>query len=176
MAERVVELIDQVLVDHRELMLLDWDGGNGQPEGGISPFDLADQANSSGAWFLTSGNVAFIVSGHSFHKATVVLERWDGEPPQEEGWAKVVDATMFLSSGVVYVTGTAGPPSGRMLNLQARGQEWNVRASVRSLGNGPTGEYPPDNIEEFRMQFWICAGLIDTPGLENVRRRRRRGL
>ncbi|MET8046190.1 hypothetical protein ABZU75_01195 [Streptosporangium sp. NPDC005286] len=153
-AERVVEVTDQVYIDHGEFMLLDWDGGNGQAEGGLSPFDLADQARSSGAWFLTSGNVAFIVGEYGFHKATVFLERWDGEPPRDEGWAKVVDATMFLSSSVVYVTGSGFPPSGRMLNLQALRQEWNVRASVRPLRNGPTDEYPPDNIEEFRMQFW----------------------
>ncbi|MER5323699.1 hypothetical protein [Streptosporangium roseum] len=153
MAERIIELTDQVYVDHSEFMLLDRDGASGQSQGGLSPFELADEARRSGPWLLTSGNVAFVLSGYHFHKATVVLELWDGEPPRDEEWAKVVDATMFSSSGVIYVTGSF-PPSGKRLDLQACGQEWNIRGSVRPLGNGPTDEYPPDNIEEFRMQFW----------------------
>lgn len=152
-AERVVELIDQVYLDNYELMLLDKDGATGQPEGNLSPFELADQASSSGAWFLVSANVAFLRSGYRSHRATVTLELWDGEPPREEQWAKVVDATMFLSSGEVHVVG-GFPTTGKKLDLRDREREWNVRASVRSLGNGPADTYPPDNLEEFRMQFW----------------------
>jgi hypothetical protein len=165
-AERVVELIDQVYVDHHEFTLLDMDGGNGQPEGGLSPFELADQARTSESWFLVSANVAFVVSGYRFNRATVALELWDGEPPRDERWAKVADATMFLSSGEVYVTGEF-PTTGKRLDLRARGQEWNVRASVRPLDGGPTDTRPPDNIEEFRMQFWSASGceeeLCPTP-------------
>ncbi|WP_433418353.1 hypothetical protein ACQP1V_02260 [Microtetraspora malaysiensis] len=78
MADLVTELIDQIHVHHGEILLVDRDGANGQPEGGLSPFDLADQAGSSGNWFLTSGNVAYIASGYSFHHC---LGRPEGASP-----------------------------------------------------------------------------------------------
>ncbi|WP_440072024.1 hypothetical protein [Streptosporangium sp. OZ121] len=157
---RLIErLSDTVTIDFGQFMVIDLDGANGQPEGTEGLFELADRASMTDL-FLAGANAAIVNSqADSWHKVDVIVERWDGSPPNDgDQWSRSETAELYSSSGMLQMVGVHGHSSGKIIDLCDQTRTWFVRASVRP---GPGARYsrgrPPTGLETYRLQFWPAS-------------------
>ena len=78
----------------------------------------------------------------------VALELWDSEPPLDEGWDHVAEASLEIRSGRLGLAGVEGPATPQPLEVEPRTYR------VRSAAAGLEGANEMDGGDSYRVQLW----------------------
>lgn len=138
-------LDDEIAVEWGKFGLIDDDG---PPPGGPNWLTIGAPET-----IVAGPNAVALRSGGTDHVATVRLESWDGDPPQEEGWDAVWTAELTLSSGEVRLTAVTAAASGRTLRLSGGGE---YRLTAYSRGRAAAA-VPPVSGPAIRsgVEHWL---------------------
>ncbi|MDX6745127.1 hypothetical protein [Actinocorallia sp. A-T 12471] len=133
-----------VSVSHGRFIILDDDGLADEPDGVPSLMDDEDERGDE--WFRPAYNGVDIDGPFSDYDPDVVLELWDGPPPERPGWARTASGEVFFSSGRVHLNNIFGDgDSANSFNLGEKTRTWSLRCHARPSR---------DDEEEFLLQFW----------------------
>jgi hypothetical protein len=104
-----------------------------------------------------------ITSGGHTHTATVDVEVWDGQPPQEDpvGWDEQAEADFESTSGEVAVWSMHTGRMDDVIVLGDSGGSWRVRVSCAGRAEAAAlseGEGTGRGVERYLIQFWPANG------------------
>ncbi|MBF4635126.1 hypothetical protein ITJ38_11985 [Agreia pratensis] len=144
-----VVLLDQVANTSYGQFTLEW-GGSGDVWDGNADRFFAEQQNG---WIgaAVEGTVVVVLARYGGGSAMRV-ELWPEEPPTDLAWEDSVEVSMIVGPGDTIAWGTWTWAESGTLALPPG--SYRLRANARGRDAGHAGEFDPEVVDYYLLQFW----------------------
>ena len=151
-----VVLLDQVVHTSYGQFTLEW-GDSGDAWDGNADRFFADQQNG---WIgaAVEGTVVVVLARYGGGSA-MRIELWPEEPPTDASWEDCVEVSTTVGPGDVVGWGTWDWTESGKLALSPG--SYRLRANARGRDAGHAGEFDPEVVDFYLLQFWPAPPTVD---------------
>jgi hypothetical protein len=144
-----IVLFDQVVNTSYGQFALEW-GASGNTWDGDADRFFAGQLNG---WVAAAveGVIAVVLARYGGGSA-MRIELWPEEPPTDPAWEDSVEVSIRVDEGDTVGWGTWAWSESGTLALPAG--DYRLRASARGRDAGRDGEFEPEVVDHYLLQFW----------------------
>lgn len=155
-----IVLLDQVVHTNYGQFTLEWDSSGTTWDGDADRF-FAGQLNG---WIGAAVEGVVVVALARYGGGSALrAELWPQEPQQEAptdaAWEDSVEVSVTVSAGDSVGWGTWSWADSGTLDLPAG--SYRLRASARGRDAGQAGEFDPDVVDFYLLQFWLAPPAPD---------------
>jgi hypothetical protein len=151
-----VVLLDQVVNTNYGQFTLEW-GTSGETWDGDADRFFADQVNG---WIGAAvDGVTVVVLARYGGGSAMRVELWSEEPAVDPVWEDIVEVSVRVREADGVGWGTWSWTESGVLDL-APG-DYRLRANARGRDSGKAGEFDPEVVDYYLLQFWPAPSSLD---------------